>query len=131
MSTINLKNEQEIQVMKEGGKILKVVLKYLLNEAKISVSLNELDKLAETKIRSLGAEPSFMRVPNYHWTCCFSVNDVVVHGIPTDYRLKEGDIIGIDCGVYYQGFHTDSAWTILIKDSKIQRFKIRRNREIS
>ena len=54
---------------------------------------------------------SFKKVKGYHWTICACVNDVLVHGIPDDYVLQDGDVVGIDCGVYYKGFHTDSAWT--------------------
>ncbi|MBI4067345.1 M24 family metallopeptidase [Candidatus Gottesmanbacteria bacterium] len=118
---IHLKSDQEIATMKAGGQKLQKVLNYLLENARVGVSLLTLDKIAEDKITSLGAESSFKKVPNYHWTCCFSVNDVVVHGIPTEYKIKNGDIVGIDCGVYYAGFHTDSAWTILVNNQEATR----------
>lgn len=113
---IHLKTPTEIDIMRRGGKILRRVLLTLLTRAKPGVSLLDLDKLAESMILSVGAEPSFKHVKGYKWTICACVNDVVVHGIPTGYCLKTGDKLGIDCGVYYDGFHTDAAWTIKIKN---------------
>ncbi len=122
---IQLKSPQEIEIMKIGGKILQDVLRDLLKEAKPAVTLSYLDRLAEKKILSQGGAPSFKKVKGYNYTICACVNDVVVHGIPTDYKLLPEDIIGIDCGVYYQGFHTDAAWTKRVqskKDDDIDRF---------
>ena len=113
---IDLKTSSEIKKMKEGGKILAEVLKVVLNHAKAGVSELELDKLAEKLILEKGAEPGFKKVDGYEHTICISTNDVVVHGVPTSYKLKEGDVIGIDCGVYYKGLHTDVAQTVRIKD---------------
>lgn len=102
--------------MGEGGKILHQVLRRTLDKAGEGVKLIELDGFAEELIRNQGAQSSFKRVKGYKWTLCTCVNDVVVHGIPTDYILKKGDLIGIDCGVYHQGFHTDAAVTKIIGD---------------
>lgn len=114
---IHLKSEEEIEIMKSGSTILRGVLNTVIHEAKEGISLLELDRLSENLIRKKGGESSFKRVPGYKWTICASVNDVVVHGIPTDYRLKKGDVLGIDCGVYYKGFHTDAAWSIIVGNS--------------
>jgi methionyl aminopeptidase len=108
---INIKSEKEIEIMKTGGKILSDVMWELVKNVKAGVSELELDALAEKLIRQKGGEPGFKRVDGYKYTICISTNDVVVHGIPTDYKFKEGDIVGIDCGVYYQGFHTDMSET--------------------
>lgn len=113
---IKLRTEEEMKTMARGGKILGNVLWELLEFAKDGVTLEEIDALAEDLIVESGAEPSFKKVEGYLWTICTSVNDVVVHGTPTGYRLKTGDILGIDCGVYYSGFHTDAAWTIIISN---------------
>lgn len=113
---INLKTDQEIKIMKAGGKILADVLFEVLEHAKPGISELELDQLAEKLILEKGGEPGFKKVEGYKHTICVSTNDVVVHGIPTNYVLKEGDKVGIDCGVYYKGFHTDMAQTIKIKD---------------
>jgi len=104
---IDYKTPEEIEIMKYGGHILAQVLGEVMDAAKPGVTELELDKLAEKRIRDLGGEPGFMKVHGYHHTTCFSTNDVVVHGIPSDYALADGDIVGIDCGVYYKGFHTD------------------------
>lgn len=108
---INIKTEKEIEIMKIGGKILSDVMWELVKNVKVGVSELELDQLAEKLIRQKGGEPGFKRVDGYKYSICMSTNDVVVHGIPTDYKFKEGDIVGIDCGVYYQGFHTDMSET--------------------
>src|ERR1700746_2993834 len=104
---IDYKTPQEIEIMKKGGHMLATVLGEVMDAVKPGVTELELDKLAEKRIRELGGEPGFMKVQGYHHTTCFSTNDVVVYGIPSDYVLRDGDVVGIDCGVYYKGFHTD------------------------
>lgn len=116
MTKIRLKSEEEIQIMAAGGRILKIVVDDLMEFAQEGVSLLEIDKRAELGITKLGGAPSFKRVKDYSWTTCLGVNDIVVHGVPTDYRLKKGDEIGIDCGVYYEGFHTDASWSKVLPD---------------
>ena len=111
---IHIKTPEEIQTMEKGGKILAETLWAVLQHAKAGVTELELDALAEKLIRDAGGEPGFMKVPGYHHTICVSTNDVVVHGIPTNYRLKDGDVIGIDCGVYLDGFHTDMSESIVV-----------------
>lgn len=113
---INIKTPQQIQNMQDGGNILAEVLFTVLQHAKPGISERELDQMAEKLIRTAGGEPGFMQVKGYRFATCMSVNDVVVHGIPSSYILKEGDCIGIDCGVYYKGLHTDMSETIRIKD---------------
>lgn len=109
---IDIKTQEDIEVMAEGGEILSKVFREVLKQTKPGVSGLELDKLAEELITQKGGEPGFKKVRNYKHALCVCVNDVVVHGIPTDYRFKERDIVTIDCGVYYKGFHTDSAHTV-------------------
>lgn len=114
--------------MREGGKILAAVLFGLMEMIEPGVTELEIDQMAEKMIRERGAEPGFMKVEGYRHTICVSTNDVVVHGIPTDYRFKEGDVVGIDCGVFYKGFHTDMSETKIVQnseskvDSSIERF---------
>ena len=117
---VNLKIPSEIEKMKKGGKILAEVLKEVLDHAKVGVSELELDELAEKLTMEKGGEPGFKKVEGYKHTLCISTNDVVVHGIPTSYKLRQGDVVGIDCGVYYEGFHTDAAQTIRIKDKGLR-----------
>ncbi len=119
---INYKTKEEIEVMRQGGSILGKTLWQVVSAIKPGVSELELDALAEDLIRKQGAEPGFNKVRGYRHTICVSTNDVVVHGIPTDYRFGEGDVVGIDCGVFYKGFHTDMAHTLRVK-SQISNLK--------
>ncbi|MGH2613517.1 MAG: type I methionyl aminopeptidase, partial [Rhabdochlamydiaceae bacterium] len=110
----------QIMSMQAGGKILSDVVWEVCKAAKPGVSELELDSLAERLIRGQGGEPGFMKVPGYSHTICACTNNVVVHGIPRDYRLQEGDIIDIDCGVFYEGFHTDMCETVIVKNGKLK-----------
>ena len=105
---------KKIETMKAAGAILGEVLESLLRYVKPGVSEIEIDQLAEKLIRARGAEPGFKKVPSYKHTICISTNDVVVHGVPTKKVLKEGDIVGIDCGVFLDGYHTDMAETLRV-----------------
>jgi methionyl aminopeptidase len=111
---INLKTSSEIEKMRIGGKILSEVMWELKKSIKPGIAEIELDQMAEKLIIQKGGQPGFKLVEGYKYSICVSVNDVVVHGIPTDYILKDGDIIGIDCGVYYEGFHTDMSETFIV-----------------
>lgn len=111
---IHIKNPKEIASMQKGGKILAETVFEVMRYAKPGVTELELDALAEKLIRSQGAEPGFKKVPGYNHAICISTNDVVVHGIPTEYVLKEGDVVGVDCGVYFDSFHTDMSETVII-----------------
>jgi methionyl aminopeptidase len=115
---IHLKSNEEIKIMQLGGRILSEALYQTLRSIKPGISERQLDSLAEKFIREKGGKPGFMRVKGYHHATCFSTNDVIVHGIPGDYKLKEDDVIGIDCGVFYQGFHTDMSETVRLKNGK-------------
>lgn len=111
---IDYKSPAEIKIMQHGGHILAEVLNQVMAAIKPGVSEIELDQLAERLIRERGGEPGFQRVPNYKHTICVSTNDVVVHGIPSNYRFKSGDLVGVDCGVFYQGFHTDMSDSTIV-----------------
>lgn len=115
---MNIKTIEEIELMKKGGKILAEVLYEVLDHVRPGISELELDNLAERLILEKGGKPAFKRVDGYKHTICVSTNEVVVHGIPTNYLLKEGDVIGIDCGVFYEGFNTDMAETVKVQSSK-------------
>lgn len=119
---IHIKSKDQIKSMKIGGKILSDVLNEVLKHAKEGVSEEELDELAEVLIKEKGGEEGFKKVPGYFNTICVATNDVVVHGIPTPYKLKNGDVICIDCGVFYEGLHTDMAETIVVGgDTKVSK----------
>jgi methionyl aminopeptidase len=111
---IPIKNQQQIEKMREGGKILAQILAEVKKAARVGVKTGDLDKLAESLINKSGGKPSFQMVPGYHWATCMCVNEVVVHGIPDGYKLQIGDILGIDIGIFYQRFHTDMAETVSI-----------------
>jgi methionyl aminopeptidase len=104
---IHIKSPEQIKIMQHGGHILATVLGEVMDAIKPGVTELAMDQLAERRIREMGGEPGFMKVRGYHYTTCMSTNDVVVHGIPSAYAFKEGDIAGVDCGVYYKGLHTD------------------------
>ncbi len=112
---INIKTNDEIEIMREGGKILAKLLIELENIAKPGVSSLELDRFAYEYILSNGAKPSFLNYNGFPSSICVSINEVLIHGIPKqDIVIKEGDVVSIDAGVYYKGYHTDAARTIII-----------------
>lgn len=119
---IHRKTNAEIAIMREGGAKLSSILSRLLSLAQPGVILNDLDNEAELLISHTGGAPSFKTVKGYHWSTCLCVNEVVVHGIPTNYALQAGDMLTIDIGLLFGGFHTDTAWTKIIgTDSSPQR----------
>lgn len=117
---IYIKSDEEIKYMAHGGHILSEVLWEVVNKIKPGISEIELDKYAEEQILKRGAKPGFKKVKGYRNAICVSTNDVVVHGIPTDYKIKKGDVVGIDCGVFYKEFHTDMSETIRVKDGEVK-----------
>ncbi len=119
MPKISIKTEEEIGIMAEGGKILSEIVKSTLKKVKPGVSTLEIDQWIEREILKKGGESSFKKVPNYFWTTCTGLNDEVVHSIPKkDKIVKEGDLVKIDAGIYWKGFHNDTSWTIQIPFSK-------------
>lgn len=115
INMVNIKTAKEIELMKKGGEILSDVLWEVLEHLKPGVTELEIDAMAERLIREKGGEPGFKKVKGYHHTICACTNEVVVHGIPSSYRFKEGDMVCIDCGVFYGGYHTDMAETVLVQ----------------
>ncbi len=108
------KTKKKVEIMRKAGKMLGEVLFEVLKSVKPGVTEIELDRLAERLILEKGGEVSFKKVDGYQHTICVSTNEVVVHGIPKEKVLNEGDIIGIDCGVFLEGFHTDMAETVIV-----------------
>ena len=107
-----VKTDHEIQLMTISGKICAQTFKKILENVKIGSSCSMLDKIAQSEISKMGASPSFTSVDNYKWSICTTVNDQVVHGIPNERIVKDGDILGIDMGVFYKSYHSDMAKTI-------------------
>lgn len=108
---ILIKDDLALDLMRKAGKIVGETLLLLENEIKPGISTKELDRIAEEFIREQGAIPSFKGLYGFPASLCISVNNQVVHGIPGDYILKDGDIVSIDCGAYLDGFHGDAART--------------------
>ncbi|MBQ2921648.1 MAG: type I methionyl aminopeptidase [Tyzzerella sp.] len=109
---ISIKSAREIELMKEAGRILAIVHDELEKALRPGMTTKEIDKLGEEVIRSYGCVPSFLNYNGYPASVCVSVNDEVVHGIPSHKRIiKEGDIVSLDAGVIYKGYHSDAART--------------------
>lgn len=108
---ISIKSEREIELLRIAGEITGSTHKYLIPFIKPGITTKRLDELAEEYILKRGATPSFKGYDGFPATICASVNNEVVHGIPGNRVLKEGDIISIDIGACYKGYHGDSAWT--------------------
>lgn len=110
---IHLKTQEEIEIMAEGGKILAEALAETAKLVKPGISTLELDQFAENFILSKGAKPAFKGYEKFPFSLCTSINEEVVHCLPSEKRiLKNGDIISLDLGVLYKGFNTDSAITV-------------------
>jgi methionyl aminopeptidase len=110
--SISIKSEREIALMRQAGKIVAKVLLILVESVKPGLKTLELDNIAEREIRRLGGIPSFKGYRGYPASVCVSVNDEIVHGIPGDRVLKEGDIVSLDLGAIYQGYQGDAARTV-------------------
>jgi methionyl aminopeptidase len=113
---IQLKSQREIEIMARGGKILADTVKLMERSVKPGMTTADLDAIAEEFIRSHpGAVPSFKGLYNFPASICSSINNEIVHGIPSRKRvLNEGDVVSIDVGVQYEGYHTDSATTVAV-----------------
>jgi methionyl aminopeptidase len=113
---IQLKSKREIEIMARGGKILGDTVRLLEQSVKPGMTTADLDAIAEDFIRShKGAVPSFKGLYNFPASICSSINNEIVHGIPSRKRiLSEGDVVSIDVGVFYEGYHTDSATTVAV-----------------
>jgi methionyl aminopeptidase len=109
---IEIKSEKEIAVMRQAGKIVAEILRILTKQVKPGMKTKELDIIAERELKRLGAESSFKGYRGYPATVCVSINDEIVHGIPGGRVLKEGDIVSLDFGAIYNGFHGDAAITV-------------------
>lgn len=109
---ISIKSAREIELMTEAGRILAIVHDELEKALRAGITTKEIDKLGEEVIRSYGCVPSFLNYNGYPASVCVSVNDEVVHGIPSHKRIiKDGDIVSLDAGVIYKGYHSDAART--------------------
>ena len=115
-----LKTPGEIELMDQANRIVHEVLDEVGKRMAPGVTPRELDRLAERVIRGAGGVPAFLHYRGYPATLCISVNDVIVHGIPNDGPLTEGDIVGIDCGVLYKGYYGDAARTFAVGEVDLE-----------
>jgi methionyl aminopeptidase len=111
---IALRKPNEIAKLKEAGEIVGKTLQYLQNTIKPGMTLNQIDEMGEKYLRNLGAEPSFKGLYGFTGSVCTSLNNVCIHGVPTDDIVKEGDILGLDIGSKLNGYYGDAAVTIPI-----------------
>jgi methionyl aminopeptidase len=113
MEKFELKTKEELEIMLEGGKKLARVKHALFDMVKAGVSAYDIEEAAMRLIKEEGAEPSFTKVPKYHWATCVNVNDGIVHGIPKKETVFEkGDLVSVDVGLFYKGFHTDTSFSV-------------------
>lgn len=111
---LNFKTEEEIELIRVSGQVLGKAHAEVAKLIKPGITTAYLDSRAEEYIRDHGGQPSFKGYKNFPASLCISVNDKVVHGIPNQYELKESDIVSIDCGVFLNGYHSDSAYTYAV-----------------
>lgn len=129
--SVSIKSSQEIELMREAGRILASVHQELGKNIRPGMSTMDIDRLGEEMIRSYGCIPSFKNYCGYPASICVSVNDEVVHGIPSERRLiQEGDIVSLDAGVIYKGYHSDAARTVAVGEiSEEAKLLIERTRQ--
>jgi methionyl aminopeptidase len=122
---ITLKSEREIALMKEAGKIVALAHKAVFDAIKPGVTTKQLDEIAESVIHAHGAVPSFKGYGGFPASICASINEVVIHGIPSKKTtLKDGDIIAVDIGANYKGYHGDSAKTYTVGNVSDEKKKL-------
>ncbi len=117
---ITMKSAREIEIMRRSGKITSAVLSSLMRAARPGMSLREIDRLAEKGIRERGGVPTFKGYNGYPASVCASVNEVVVHGIPGDRILRDGDILSLDLGTTFEKYVSDTAATIAIGNVSLE-----------
>jgi len=111
---ISIKTPEEIKIMAEGGKILAEIMRELKQAVRPGITTNELNKLSEELIFKSNTKPAFLGFNDFPAVLCASVNEVIVHGIPSDYILKQGDILSLDLGIKHKGYFSDMAITVPI-----------------
>ena len=123
---VHYKTSEEIELIKESAQILGKAHAEIARMIKPGAKTSEMDKVAEEFIRDHGGVPSFLNYNGFPYTLCVSLNEQVVHGFPSESELREGDILSIDCGVFYKGFHSDSAYTYPIGNVEVEKLQLLR-----
>lgn len=126
---ISIKSEREIELLKKAGEIVGKTHHYVEKFIKPGITTKELDKLAEDYIISQGATASFKGLYGFPGAICISINEEVVHGIPGNRKLKNGDIVTLDIGACYKGYHGDSAWTYPVGEISDAKKELLKNTE--
>jgi methionyl aminopeptidase len=112
--SVSIKSERELEVMRAAGRIVANTLQELRESVQPGMTTKELDRMAEESVRSQGAVPAFPFINNFPGTACISVNNEVVHGIPGKRVIREGDLVKVDVGAIYRGYHGDAAVTVAV-----------------
>lgn len=115
-----VRNRYELKLMRKSGSIAGMALKKGLESIKIGISELEVDKIIQDEIYRLGGDLSYKSVPGYKYATCITVNEQVVHGIPTERTFISGDLVSIDLAVVYKGWHTDCAWSVVVEDNQLR-----------
>ncbi|WP_054739483.1 type I methionyl aminopeptidase [Cellulosilyticum ruminicola] len=121
---IHIKSADEISLMREAAQILIEAHELVESHLREGITTKELDQIAEKFIRSKNAYPSFLNYHGYPGSACISINDEVVHGIPGKRKLQQGDIVSVDLGVYYKGYHSDAARTYPVGEVSADKLKL-------
>src|SRR5690554_4314550 len=114
MSKIIFKSKDDIEQIRISGDLLSRALGEIAKEIKPGVKTKSLDKLAQTFIQDHGGTPAFLNYSGFPYSLCISPNDQIVHGFPSEYELRDGDVLSVDCGVKLNGFISDSAYTFQV-----------------
>jgi methionyl aminopeptidase len=115
---ISIKSTKEIEKMRQSGAMLSKVLKRIESFIEVGVTTNDIEKIALKELKNLGGEPAFLGYGGFPSAICISLNDTVVHGLPSDQLLNSGDLVSVDFGVKYEGYYSDAARTFLIGKEK-------------
>ncbi len=111
---VPVRSDEQLKLMRKSGEISARAMKKVIQSVRPGITLFELEKIAAEEIKKLDGKPSFPTVSGYPYTTCLNLTDEVVHGIPRRIALKDGDILKIDLGAMYKGWHTDMAWTVTV-----------------
>ncbi len=123
--SISIKSSREIELMTEAGRLIEEVHAILKDKIKIGMTTLELDQICEAEIRKRGCVPNFLHYNGYPASVCISINEEVVHGIPTSKRVfQDGDVVGLDTGLIYKGYHTDAARTYILGNASPEAEKL-------
>lgn len=121
---VHIRSHQEIEIIRSSALMVSATLTEVAKFLKPGIKTIDIDRMAEQFIRDNGGIPSFKNYHGFPYSLCISVNEVVVHGFPGNYELKDGDIISVDCGFYKNGYHGDSAYTFAIGNVKPEVLKL-------